>query len=118
MRKLLVLLLIVFMNSISAIAQDKCVFNVENNKTYILLIADSASNIEISNPEILKTSPVVTLDSDKQQILVRTLNQGTTDMVITTPSETYNYQFNVGAATKESYDNLLELDLPYPEENN
>ena len=112
MKKVLVLLFMVFFTAAAVFAEDNCVFNLENNKSYILLIDDSAVDIKLSDEKILSAFPVVTLDSDKQQILIQTFSKGISELNIKTPSVSYNYKINVVDNSDEIYDRIIELDIP------
>lgn len=112
MRKFIALLFIMVMTPLAVFALENNVFNVSDNRAYILLVDDTAMDIQISDPKILCASSIVTLDSDKQQVLIQTLSKGSTSVTIKTPSAVYNYKFNVIENPNEFYDGLIELDLP------
>lgn len=112
MKKIIIFLFIAFTFAPAAFCASTASFNVNNNKSYILLIDDAALDVKFSTPDILKAFPVVTLDSDRQQVLIQTLAVGAADIDIKTPSLEYKYKFNVVDNPKEVYENLLELDLP------
>ena len=112
MKQILLLLISMSFTILACFSAENGNFTVNNNKSYILLIDDTAIEYNFSKPNIIKVVPVVTLDNDRQQVLIQTVNNGSADLYIKTPSTDYKYSFNVADGSSNIYDDLLELDLP------
>lgn len=115
MKKFFVIAILSFFNFLPCLAGEMQEFNLSLNRNYILILDEAAANIHISNPSVLRLSPIATLENDKEQLFIQTLNSGVSDVSIKTDLNEYSYKFSVAndlSRLRES-DNLFEIDIPF-----
>lgn len=115
MKKFLLITILSFLNLLPCLAGDMQEFNLSLNRSYILILDEAAAKIDISNPSVVKLSPIATLENDKEQLFIQTLNSGVSDVSIKTDLNEYNYKFNVAndLSHLRQSDNLFEIDIPF-----
>ncbi len=115
MKKLLVLVIIIFSTINLSFAEELKKISLSKNAIYVLLVDDEVKEFKISNPNVLRFQLVNTLEDDKKQVIVQPLSYGKTDFNVITSSKSYNYDINIVDNSAFVSDELFEIEDPNKE---
>lgn len=118
MKKIMVLFILLFFTPIFAFAAEIVNVDLKKDTCYLLLLNDEAVGFNISNPNIMSFQLINTLIDDKQEVILQTLNLGSTIVEVKTKTSSYKYKFNVLEKANTFCENLFEIEKPKEGEKN
>ncbi len=88
------------------------IYNLREKNIYILNLGYRAEKIDISDTNILNITPVTSISSDNEKVIIETLKNGVCDVLINSKNKIYKYRFISGDIFQDEKEELIELDIP------
>ena len=121
-RIILVLLLLLFSNSVCHAALKSNEINILNlkvNSMYILSLDSKALNIDTNKNKLINIYPITKIENDGEDIFIDAKTSGVYDVGIKTEKDDYKLRIVVGSTFEDITEDLTLIDLPInTKENN
>ena len=119
MKKQFALFMMILFLQGSCSAEAVKTLTLKNNSIYLMLLEGSAKDFKISNPKVINIQVMTTLTNPGEQVVLKTLECGSTDLTIQTLDKSYSYKIQIkGTGVKDmDDDNIIEIEKPDTEED-
>ena len=86
--------------------------NLKNDSLYLLDIGDITKDIIVSDENIVKVIPFITLSENGEKVFIETNSDGVCDVLIKTQSNDYKIRFITGKVFQDEKQGLIQIDMP------